>query len=304
MNKVPVIIDVDTGTDDAVAIAEACYLKELDIKLISCGSGNTDVQNVVNNTLNILQLINKGNIPVAKGDGKKFKANKFFLNVHGKTGMGEYNFEPLHIKEIETPAEDAIVDVIKNSEQKITIIGLGPLSNIARAIDNCPEIVSNIERIVISGGLIEKLDDGQFPYTSFNIAYDDEAVKLLLNSGIKIEIVPSNMGHDAYLTYEEVYKTKIANETGACFEHIFRSYHDRHVKNGIAMHDACAVFFVAKPELFQAEPSFSCIKNDGKNNEGIMKFDFLTGSPNTTVVTKINIPKFKKIYFKTLYRMP
>lgn len=304
MNKIPVIIDVDTGTDDAVAIAEACYLNRLDVKLISCGSGNTDVQNVVTNTLNILQLINKGDILVAKGEGKKFKPNKFFLNVHGKTGMGEYNFEPLRIKEIAQPAEDAIIEVIQNSAQRIVIIGLGPLSNIARALEKKPQIATNIDRIVISGGLIEKLDDGQFPYTSFNIAYDDEAVKLLLSSGIKIEIVPSNLGHDAYLTYEEVYKTKTANTTGMCFEKIFRTYHDRHVKNGIAMHDSCAVFYVAHPELFKKESAFSCVKNEGANKEGIIKFDFLTNSPNTTVVTNINIPKFKKLYFKTLKKMP
>lgn len=304
MKKIPVIIDVDTGTDDAVAIAEACYFKNLDVRLIACGSGNTDVENVTRNTLNILQYINRGEVLVAKGVGEKFKPNNFSLSVHGKTGMGEFDFPPLTIKEIDTPAEEKIVEILNNSSEKITIIALGPLSNIARAIEGNPEIVSKIERIVISGGLIEKLDEGQFPYTSFNIAYDDEAVKLLLCSGVKIDIVPSNLGHSAYLTYEEVYKTKIANSTGECFEKIFRDYHDRHVKNGVATHDLCACMYVAFPKIFTTEKAYSCIKKEGKNNEGIMKFDFFANSPNATVVTGINIKKAKRIYFRTLNKMP
>lgn len=304
MIKIPVIIDVDTGTDDAVAIAEACYFKQLDIRLITCGSGNTSVENVTCNTLNILQYINKRDILVAKGVGKKFKPNNFILNVHGKTGMGEFEFPTLEIKPQVESAEELIVKTLSNSAEKITIIGLGPLSNIARAIESSPEIISKIERIVISGGLIEKLDNGQFPYTSFNIAYDDEAVKLILQSGIKIDIVPSNMGHNSYLTYEEVYKTKIANNTGRCFEQIFRSYHDRHVKNGVATHDLCACMYVAYPQIFKTEEAFSCIKKEGKNHEGIMKFDFFANSPNATVVTDIDIKKAKRIYFKTLKKMP
>ena len=98
MNKIPVIIDVDTGTDDAVAIACATYLKTLDVRLITCGSGNTSVENVKTNTLNILQFINKSNIKVAVGTGNKFKPNKFYLNVHGATGMGDFEFPELKIK--------------------------------------------------------------------------------------------------------------------------------------------------------------------------------------------------------------
>ena len=304
MNKIPVIIDVDTGTDDAVAIACATYLKTLDVRLITCGSGNTSVENVKTNTLNILQFIHKSNVKVAVGAGNKFKPNKFYLNVHSATGMGDFEFPELKIKEIDKSAEDAIIEEVKNSPVPITIIGLGPLSNIAQAIDKDRGILNNINEIVISGGLIEKLDNGQFPYTSFNIAYDDEAVKLILESGVKITVVPSNMGHDAYLTYEEVYKTKTMNETGACFEKIFRSYHDRHVKNGIATHDLCAVCYVSNGEMFKSSPAYSCVKNEGANKEGILKFNFLTSSPNTIVVTEINILKFKRLYFKTLKRMP
>ena len=304
IKKTRVILDVDTGVDDAIAIAFACYLKNLDVSLIATGGGNTGVDNVTHNTLNILQFIQKGMVKVAKGVDGILSKKPFVLQVHGKTGMGDYDFEPLKIKPVDKDVVEAMHEAVHDGDDKVTLIALGPSTNFAKLLTKYPEDKEKIEKIVISGGLLEEIGRFAKPYSSFNIAFDDKATELLLNSGEDIVIVPSNHGHTAYLTYEDVYKTKNANATGAMFEKIFRDYKDRHVKNGVATHDLCAVLSVSNPELFAMQKSKAWIEYSESANAGILKFDFESGQPNVMVALDVKTKLFKKLYFKTLKKMP
>lgn len=304
MKLIPVILDVDTGTDDAVALSFASYLPCLDVKLIATGGGNTSVENVTRNTLNILQFINKGCINVAKGKGKSLSKTSLSLQVHGKTGLGDYDFESLKIRPLKASAVEAMHKILNEEQEKVTLIALGPATNFAELIRLYPQDKDKIERIVFSGGLIETLGPEDLPYTSFNVAHDPDAFNEILNSGITLDIVPSNMGHDAFLDWQDVFKTKTTNNTGAMFEELFRSYHDRHVKNGIATHDLCAVYFVSDPQIYTIKDCYCYTEFDARVNAGILKFDFNSNTPNTRVVTKVDLKKFKNLYFKTLKRMP
>ncbi|MGN1258873.1 MAG: nucleoside hydrolase [Christensenellales bacterium] len=304
MKTIPVILDVDTGTDDAVALAFASYLPNLDVKLIATGGGNTSVENVTKNTLNILQFINKGCIGVAKGRGESLSKHSLSLQVHGKTGLGDYDFDKLRIRALKLSAVEAIHLILSEESEKITLIALGPATNFAELIKLYPEDKNKIDRIVFSGGLIETLDKDELPYTSFNVAHDPEAFKVLQNSGIDLCIVPSNLGHDAFLDWQDVFKTKTTNSTGAMFEELFRSYHDRHVKNGIATHDLCAVYFVSNPEIYSVVNCNCYVEFDKRVDAGILKFNFDSNEPNCKVAKQVNLKKFKKLYFKTLKRMP
>lgn len=303
--KTPVILDVDTGVDDAIAIAFACYLKNLDVRLIATGGGNTGVDNVTNNTLNILQFIKRENVVLAKGSDSILSEEDFKLSgVHGATGLGDFDFEPLRMKPIEMNVVDAMHEAIQNVEDKVVIIALGPSTNVARLMLKYPEDKAKIEKIVISGGLIETIGKHAKPYSSFNIAFDNEATDIVLDSGEDILVVPSNHGHTAYLTYEDVFKTKNTNKTGEMFEKIFRSYKDRHVKNGVATHDLCAVLSVSSPEIFKIVPTRAYVEYSDIAKAGILKFDMESGSPNLMIATEVDIKKFKKLYFKILKQMP
>ncbi len=299
-----VILDVDTGVDDAVAIAFACYLKNIDVTLIATGGGNTGVDNVTKNTLDILQFIQKGMVKVAKGVDGILSKKPFILQVHGKTGMGEYDFEPLKIKPVDQDVVESIHETIQGNDGLTTFIALGPSTNIAKLLLKYPEDKQKIEKIVISGGLLEEIGKHAKPYSSFNIAFDEQATKVVLESGEDILIVPSNHGHTAYLDFQDVYKTKNTNATGAMFEQIFRTYKDRHVKNGVATHDLCAVLSVSNPEIFKMRKAKVWVEYSDIADAGILKFDFDNQMPNVTVAEEVNVKDFKKIYFKTLKRMP
>lgn len=304
-NKIPVILDVDTGTDDAIAIAVSLFLKNINVLLITTGTGNAGVDSVTKNTLNILQFINKNEkVKVAKGKGVPISKHPFVLQVHGKTGLGDFDFEPLESRAIKMPAVEAIHKTLQESCEKVTLISLGPPTNFAQLLKEYPEDKEKIENIVISGGLIEELKEGEKPYTSYNIAHDPDATNIILKSGESIDIVPSNMGHDAYLDWSDIYKTKITNQTGAMLEELYRSYHDRHVKNGVATHDMCAVLYVSNPEIFEIKQAEIFVENNKEVKTGILKFNFESEKPNSMVATKIDVKKAKKIYFSALKKMP
>ena len=300
--KKSVILDVDTGIDDAVAIALATYSNKLNVKLITTIAGNLSVNEVTKNTLNFLQAINKRKIPVAIGESKPLEREKDdSIQAHGKKGLGNYKFPKLELKPTKLGAVDKMHEVITNSKDKIIIVALGPLTNVAKLLLDHPEDKEKIDYILISGGLL--YDSKKNPYLSFNIMQDPESARYIMKSGVKIVICPSNHGHTAFLTPEEVEQIRTTNKTGEMLEYIFRSYKDRHVKVGIATHDPCAVVYVAHPEYFKTEEMYVHIRFLQKQQTGVIDFD-THREPNTLVVTDINTPKFKKLFFKTLKKMP
>lgn len=301
MKKIPVILDVDTGIDDAVAIALAVYNKNLDVRLVSCVAGNCSVGRVAVNTLNILQAIDKSEILVAEGARKPLvRDREENMSYHGRTGIGEYKFDPLDINTSLVDAVTEMREVIMSSAEKITIICLGPLTNVATLLNKYPEVKKNIDLIAISGGLLE--DDKNNPYPSFNVSIDPEAAEIVLGSGVKIRICPSDLGHIAHLSPQEIETGKVLNKTGEMFDEIFKSYHDRHVKVGAAMHDSCCVACVSNPELFIIENmrvSLRMVSSD----VGVLDFDKIKPA-NMEVATKIDVDGFKQLYFTELNLMP
>lgn len=300
--KKPIILDVDTGIDDAVAIAMATYSNKLDVKLITTICGNLSVNEVTKNTLNFLQAINKKKIPVAVGENKPLEREKDnSIQAHGKKGLGKYKFPLCTLKPVKENAVEKMYEVITKSKEKVVIIALGPLTNIAKLLLTYPDAKENIDYILISGGLLH--DNKKNPYLGFNVMQDPESARYVMKSGEKIIVVPSNHGHTAFLTPEEVEETKVTNKTGEMLEFIFRSYKDRHVKVGIATHDPCAVMYVAHPEIFKKELMYVHIRFLEKQQTGVIDFD-THKEPNTKVATEINVKKFKKLYFETLKKMP
>ena len=289
--KKSVILDVDTGIDDATAIALATYCSKLKVKLITTIAGNLGVNEVSKNTLNMLQALNKKNIPVAVGASKPLEREKDnSIQAHGSKGLGKFKFPKLELKPSKKDAVEAMYETIMNSKEEIVIIALGPLTNIARLLLEHPDSMDKIEYILISGGLLH--DSKKNPYLGFNIMQDPESAKYVLKSGEKIIICPSNHGHTAYLTPEEVQEIRTTNKTGEMLEIMFRSFHDRHVKVGIATHDPCAVAYVAHPEIFKKEMQYVHVRFIEKLNTGVLDFN-TTHEPNVKVATEINVKKFK-----------
>ena len=298
--KIPVILFVDTGIDDAVGIALATKLETLDIKLIVCEHGNTTIENSTNNTIGVLDTILAPNIPVIKGI--ELKNPRFIFNAHGENGLAGYTFEKTNRTPIEKNSIELIYETLKNNE-RVTIIELGPCTTLAQTLIAHQDSKNYIEKIVIMGGSIAEKLDTKVPYAEFNIASNPEAAEIVLSSGLDILMVPTEMGRKALLDYFDIYTTKSTNATGSFFEKLFRNYKHRAVKNGVATCDSTTIFAAVYPELFEIKPTYGFVKYFDTINSGVCLYDF-DKTPNMNVCTDINVKNFKKVYFKTLKKLP
>lgn len=299
LEKIPVIINCDTGIDDAVALMMAVKSDKFDIRLITTDVGNVGPKQSAINCNDILELIGGPEVPICAGEGKCLTREREHVAVHGKTGLGEYKFPKNSRKILDEDVVEVLNRTINESNEKLTILCVSPTTNLAKLFQKYPESAKKIEKIVIMAGSIEPTPKGVPPYPEFNISVDPEAAEIVFGAGVPMEIVPMEMGHTAYLDWQEVFKTKNLNFVGSVFEVMFRAYKDRHVKNGIAMHDGTAVAYMTNPELFKVSPVHTEIEYFDSVDTGIITMDFKK-KPNAITCTEINIKKFKKLYFDLL----
>lgn len=297
MNKKrPIIIDTDPGIDDAIAIAVAVFNKKLDVKLISTVSGNVSVENTTRNALKLVEFFGK-DIPVAQGSSKPLIRDKRDASsIHGETGMGGYDFLEPSKNIYEKGSIDAMREVLLNSSEKITIVAIGPLTNIALLLSTYPEVKKNIYEIVLMGGSSGRGND--IPAAEFNMSCDPEAAKIVIDSEVKIVICPLDITSKATLDLETINALKETNKVGEMFYSMFKHYRGGSLtKGGLKMHDLTTIAYLDNPNMFKYEETFVDIETEGKYTAGFMVVDFkgVYNKPsNATFCTEINVEEFRK----------
>lgn len=296
MNKFPVILDVDTGIDDAVAIALACTSKNLDVKLITCVFGNCEESMVAANTLTVLEVMGKS-VPVANGEKKSLNNMLGSVRAHGINGLGGYS-KPLTTKPIQENAIDAMHRVV--SENELTyIIAVGPYTNIAKYIKKYPQDVDKFKLVAVTG---DNEVDRANPYLNFNIFIDIDSFKYVLSKVQGIIFCTSNMGHKAYIPSYDIVKTARCSRVGRFLAMLYPSHKDRTVKDGVALHDACGVAWLVKPNMFKMRYAKAEFKV-AENGQEYLDFDFENQTPNCVVTTDISPRKFHHWYYKLIKKM-
>ncbi len=293
--KLPIIIDTDPGIDDAVAIAVALFSEKLDVKLITTVAGNVSLEKVTMNTLKLLKFWNK-KIPVAQGASEPLiRPSMDASNVHGNSGMDGYDFEDgdlsLLLKE---NAVEAMYKTIMSCEEKITIMPIGPLTNIALLLKVYPQVKKKIEEIVLMGGSTTRGNKGVM--SEFNIAVDPEAAKIVFSSGVPIVMAGLDVGWKALVYPEDSAQIKTFNRTGDMLYSLFQHYRGRGLKNGLKMYDTCAVAYLLKPEMFEVAHTFVDIELVGALTAGTTVVDlkgYLKQTENAKVCVDIDQEMFK-----------
>lgn len=193
-----VILDVDPGIDDAMAILLAAQSPELQIEAITVVSGNVLVDQGVQNALKLVELAGRTEIPVARGEKYPLKRKLITAPiVHGKNGLGETKL-PSPAKTAESRhAVDLIIDLVRAHPGQITLLPLGPLTNIARVLLKQPGIAKQIPEIILMGGSIE--GGNATPAAEANIYNDPEAAEIVFESGIPLTMVGLGATHQTLL---------------------------------------------------------------------------------------------------------
>jgi pyrimidine-specific ribonucleoside hydrolase len=184
----PVLLDVDTGVDDALAILFAVAHPEIELLGITCVAGNTSLENVVANTLRVLDVAGAPPVPVAGGALRPLIEAARASHVHGSDGLGELSTDPDFAQPHSTRAADPrhAVDLLRDlllaAAEPVTIVALAPQTNLALLLRQHPELAPRIERILFMGGSAGV--GNATPVAEFNVWHDPEAAAIVLDSGV------------------------------------------------------------------------------------------------------------------------
>jgi inosine-uridine nucleoside N-ribohydrolase len=181
-----VIFDTDPGDDDAVSLIWALASDAFDIKAVTVTNGNIGVDKCIINALRVLELCKRTDIPVYGGAYRPLVRPSINAAwIHGEDGLGDQGFPMPTTKARDEFAPQAMVRIAKESEEPITILSIGPLTNVALAILSDPEFEHRVKEVVFMGGAV-KVSGNQQPRASYNVMVDPEAAKVVYNSTIEV----------------------------------------------------------------------------------------------------------------------
>ncbi len=307
MNKIPIIIDVDTGTDDAICIAAALLHPEiLEIKAFTSVCGNVTVDKTSQNTLNVVRFLRSG-IPVAIGAEKPLVRELHPAISHGQSGLGDVALpaaEPIFHPE---PACELIFQEACNAGGELQILAVGPLTNLALSIQKYPQVISLIKHITVMGG---GLYGGNMTMTSeFNIYNDPEAAKIVFHSGIPLSMVGLDVTLKPKLP-EAVVAAIAEMDTphGILVSKIFDFMKRRKVEMGgddPNLHDVIALAAVVCPSILTFTKFYMTVETEGSITRGMTVADFnrVEGKEeNVWAATDIEVENFWTWFLETIQK--
>src|SRR5580698_9486892 len=267
-----VIIDTDPGVDDAFALFLALRSQELQVEAVTAVAGNVPLSLTLPNALRLVEIAGRNDIPVAAGASSPLIRRLVDASyAHGNNGLAGVNFPAPKLKPVKEPAADLICRIVRANAGAISIIGIGPLTNVALALREDPEIASMIQSIVLMGG---SLSGGNVtPAAEFNFYVDPEAALIVFHSGIPITMVGLDVTRKVQLRDEHVAALEAGkNPSSQAAGRIMRSTMERYRKTGFpggpTMHDPLALASMIDSAVVTLQDYFVDIETAGQLTAG------------------------------------
>ncbi len=305
----PVILDVDPGHDDAVAMMMACGAPDLDLLAVTTVAGNVRLEKTTRNALRVLSLIERPDVPVAAGAAAPLRRPLYTAeNIHGESGLGgpdipEPTFEP-----DERGAVELISDILREAPEPVTLIPVGPLTNIAMLLREHPDITPRISRISLMGGSTNL--GNTTPAAEFNVYVDPEAAREVFESGLPITMCGLNVTHQAGAWAAERERLRSSGRFGGVvaelLEFFASTYKGVFGFDAPPLHDPVAVAAVMRPDLLTTRPMRVDVECDSDLTRGETVCDFygVTGlPPNAEVGVGLDHDGFFELLYDSLSRL-
>jgi inosine-uridine nucleoside N-ribohydrolase len=254
-----IIIDTDPGVDDSMAIFFALRSPELDVIGLTTIFGNVHTDLATVNALRLLEIAGRADIPVAKGADNPL-ARPYegpVPMVHGEDGQGNVFLPPPTAQPIAETAAAFIIDQVMSAPGEITLVPVGPLTNIALALRMEPRIATNVKEVVLMGGNA-LVPGNRMPTAEANVYNDPEAADVVFGANWQVTMVGLDVTHQVNLTLEHM--ARYAQAANPLAQHIsrilpfYRAYFERDLSaTGIYVHDSSAVAYLIDPALFHVE---------------------------------------------------
>jgi inosine-uridine nucleoside N-ribohydrolase len=267
-----VIIDTDPGVDDALALLLAMRSPELKIEGITSVAGNVPLELTLPNALRMVEVAGRRDISVAAGAKEPLVRRLVTAAyVHGENGLGGAVFPEPKIKPICNRAAEFICRTVRKYPGEVTLITIGPLTNVGLALRADPELASMVRKLVMMGG---SLSGGNItPAAEFNVYVDPEAARVVFQSGIPITMVGLDVTRKTTLTEEHVRKLEGAqNPVSQAAAKIGRAVLQHHREEGFLlgpnMHDPLAVASFINPALVKLQDYYVDVETEGELTAG------------------------------------
>lgn len=306
MNREKIILDCDPGHDDAVAMMIAAISPKIDLLGITVVAGNQKLEKTVKNALKVCNHLNL-NVPVYSGMSRPMIREQVIADdIHGETGLDGPVFEEVKIEVEKKHAVNFIIDTLMNSEEKITLVPTGPLTNIAMAMRFEPRIIEKIKRIILMGGAYQL--GNITPAAEFNILADPDAAHVVFTSGTDLTMMGLDLTRQAQATSEIIDKIKsLNNKASELFVDLmeFFASTQKEVFGWPAppVHDPTTIAYIIDPSCIEVKPMFCEVEIWSERSYGRTLCDYfgiLKKKPNVDVAVKLDFDKFWNIIYENL----
>jgi inosine-uridine nucleoside N-ribohydrolase len=281
---IPILIDTDPGIDDALALLLAWSYKNATVEVITTVAGNVPLDWGTVNVFRLLALRRPTPSPLVAAGAAKPLARPLLTaaRYHGEDGLGDLtDWPPVDVRPVLEPASSAIVKTVRRYGPELRLVALGPLTNVALALEADRQGMAGLGRLVAMGGAVD-VPGNTTPSAEFNIHVDPEAAALVLGAGLPFDLVPLDATRQATLRQEEL-ESVLARAPGHAADRILRFTRRGFRIDGGAMylHDPLAVAVAIDPTLVEWESLRLEIESDGATRR-------VAGPPNCRVARRVD----------------
>lgn len=295
--KEKIIIDTDPGHDDALALLLAIKSKRFDVLAVTTVAGNAQIEKVTQNAQAIVNLTEQ-KIPIFSGQPTPLKRRLITAVVHGESGLDGFDISKTKFN-LTNNAAEKIIELVEKFPGQITILALGPLTNLALALQSKPSIAAKIKRLVIMGGAIN-VAGNKSRVAEFNFFVDPEAASIVMQSQIPKTLVSLDACNQVVMQvddFKKISNQKLNKILIPMMEHFFAGLIKDEGTTGILVYDALAAFFLVSPDSFVTEKMDILIETNGELTSGmcvVEKRDYKEKNFNAEVVTEVDSQTFIK----------
>lgn len=272
-----IIIDCDPGIDDAFTLALALFDPRLEVVAITAVEGNIPAEQATRNVQTCIEQLDPPKYPrVGAASHSDSGSPNDARHIHGADGLGNADFAVASLVR-QHPSEKIICEEIRQAPGEVSILCLGPLTNIARAFAREPSIVADLDRLVIMGGSVNGIGNVT-PCAEFNIHCDPDSAKKVFRSASAKTVVPLDVTRSVRFGYDFLQKLPSPSSRAGAFlqkimPHLFRVYRQQVGLEHACIHDAIALTQFLHPELFELKEYEAEVETEGLITKGMTIFD-------------------------------
>ncbi len=263
-----IILDTDPGIDDALALFLALASPDVRLEAITTVGGNVNAHLTTFNALALLELADCTTIPVARGSNRPLVRQPIYAEyVHGDNGLGGLQLPEPRIQTVDKHAVDVIIEQIMAAPGEITLVPIGPLTNIALALRREPRIAQSVREVVIMGGAL-RVPGNTTPCAEFNIYVDPHAAHIVLHAGWPIRLVALDATMQAELRREQVAVlassgSPVTAAIAQMLTYYFDVFSPQYGISAFHMHDPLCLAAAFQPDLLNWEAAYVDVELNG-----------------------------------------